>query len=457
MSMTSDATPVPPLAPDESIGLVALDWTPSGLRVARLSDIKTGGPVAPRPVAADVALVAEIATEPIVSAARVRPIAPSDPVAAALKGRVNVTRLCDVAPEQVSWLWPGYIARGKLTLLIGDPGCGKSYLTADIAARLTSGKPWPDGATGHSPMDVLLLQAEDGLSDTVRPRLDSLGADPGRVYAIEAVAPGPSGERWFSLDTDLARLEPVLATGRVGLLVVDPLTAYLGKPDSYKDQDVRQVLGPLAKLAAKHGVAIVAVMHLTKSEDRKALYRAGGSIAFTASARKVLVVVKDPDDPERRLLGSVKENIGGKPPTRAFRITELGMKWEDAEAHADIDDILSRPTGPQDEPKAPKLHSAMTFLKAELAGGPVLVAKLRAQVEAQGLNWKTVEKAKAALRVQTSAREGGGWLWALPGDLSSSSTPPPTPIARGGGIPSSSSAEEELPPWEEECRVAPQT
>jgi hypothetical protein len=214
------------------------------------------------------------------------------------------------------------------------------------------------------------------------------------------------------------------------------------------------VLGPLAKLAAKYGVAVVAVMHLTKSEDRKALYRAGGSIAFAASARKVLVVAKDPDDPERRLLGSVKENIGGKPPTLAFRISERGMEWDRGTAGVEVEEILARPTGPEDEPKAPKFHAAMTFLKAELAGGPVPVAKLRAQAEAQGLNWKTVEKAKTALRVQTSAREGGGWLWALPGEPhnSSSSTPPTPPSARGGGIPSSSSPREELLSWEEECR-----
>jgi hypothetical protein len=405
---------------------VSLDWTATGLLVTRLSDVPPGG------------------AEPPIKAE------PGDPITRTLKGQINVTRLSDVKPEEVSWIWPGYIARGKLTLLIGDPGCGKSYLTAAIAARLTTGKPWPDGAPGVPPADVLLLQAEDGLADTVRPRLDALGADPYRVIAIRAVAQGPDSERWFSLDTDLPHLERVLSTGRVGLLIVDPLTAYLGKPDSYKDQDVRQVLGPIAKLAEKTGVAVVAVMHLTKNEDRKALYRAGGSIAFTASARKVLVLAKDPDDPERRLLGSVKENVGGRPPTLAFRITERGMEWEGS-ADVDMEQVL-RSEAPQDDAgRAPKLHAAITFLKAELAGGPVLVAKLRAQADDQGLNWKTVEKAKLALRVQTSVRESGGWLWALPGELLSSSTPRPTPIARGGGIPSSSSPAEEDPyGWSEE-------
>jgi len=190
MTMTDETQTAPPT--NTTKVFVSLGWTATGLLVTRLSDVPPGGAEPP------------IKAEPECEA----------PITRTLKGRINVTRLSDVKPEEVSWIWPGYIARGKLTLLIGDPGCGKSYLTAAITARLTTGKPWPDGAPGVPPADVLLLQAEDGLADTVRPRLDALGADPYRVIAIRAVAQGPDSER-RSLSTRMrvCRARPVNAAG----------------------------------------------------------------------------------------------------------------------------------------------------------------------------------------------------------------------------------------------------
>jgi hypothetical protein len=327
-----------------------------------------------------------------------------------------VKKLADVKSMPVAWLWPGYIPRGKLTLLIGDPGCGKSYLLASVMARITSGQPWPDGAPAVAPCECVLIQAEDGEADTVRPRIDGLGGDPSRVLLVE----GP--DRWLSLDTDLAQLEPVLSTGRVGLLVVDPLTAYLGKADSYKDQDIRGVLSPLGKLADRTGVAVVAVMHLTKNEDRKVLYRAGGSIAFAASARKVLVVAKDPDEPERRHLFSTKENVGRPSRPLAFRIDEQGLTWEGA-SDVNTDELL-RPAAKAEEQGAPKLHAAMQLLKETLADGPVSVPDVQERAKAHGHNWKTVEKAKRLLGVEPISRPGGGWLWVLPGERREVSSSP---------------------------------
>ena len=146
--------------------------------------------------------------------------------------------LSAVAPESVQFIWQDRIARGKLNLIVGDPGLGKSFITLDIAARVSQGAEWPDG--GRAPTaDVVLLCAEDGLADTVRPRLDALGADVNRIHALTAVRLRDGNERHFSLVEDLKHLEKAIERTSAAVLVIDPLTAYLGRTDSYKDSEVR--------------------------------------------------------------------------------------------------------------------------------------------------------------------------------------------------------------------------
>ncbi len=144
-----------------------------------------------------------------------------------------VVRLSDVAPEPVSWLWPGRIAKRKLTLIIGDPDKGKSCVTLDFGARITRGLSWPDGTPAPCG-NVVLLTAEDGLEDTVRPRLDAMGGDPSRVHVLIAIRTGDR-ERGFDLTLDLPHLEALIADTKASLVVIDPVSAYLGKTDSYRD------------------------------------------------------------------------------------------------------------------------------------------------------------------------------------------------------------------------------
>ena len=297
-------------------------------------------------------------------------------------------------------------------MLVGDPGCGKSYLTLDVAARVTTGAAWPDGTAGVSPTEVLLLQAEDGVADTVRPRLDLLGGDAGRVRTIEAVPEANDNERVFSLDTDIQRLRPVLATGLVGLLVIDPLTAYLGDRDSYKDADVRRLLAPVARLAGQTSVAVLAVMHLNKNQEQRALYRIGGSIAFGAASRMVLAVAKDTDDVTRSLFLPLKTNIAGRSSALAFRIDADGRFRWDGTADVDVEQVIgASATAPARRPV--KFEAAAAFLRTELATGPRNVSEIRDA--AKGCHsWPTVERAKAALGVLTTPRPGGGWVWSLP-------------------------------------------
>jgi len=337
--------------------------------------------------------------------------APVDP-AAAIAPVLRTTRLSDVEPEDVQWLWASHIPASKLALVVGDPSIGKSSMTLDLAARLTTGKPWPDGAPAVPVGDVLLLQAEDGVADTVRKRFDNAGGDATRLRLIDAVCKDGS-EEWFSLESHLEHLRPLLAGGTVRLLIIDPLAAYLGKADSYKDADVRRVLAPLVKLAAETGVAVVAVMHLNKKVDFQALYRVGGSIGFMAVPRVVMLVTTDQHDPERRLLRQPKNNLAAKPGVMAFRITEQGLRWAPAD-DVDPNEALEGPAVAGGQRSAAKTHAAMVWLKEALKAGPVPVHQLKEQAAQLGHAWPTVERAKGSLRLELQRAPGGTWVWALP-------------------------------------------
>jgi len=324
--------------------------------------------------------------------------------------------LADVTPETVSWLWPGRFPRGKLSLIIGDPGQGKSCLTMDMAARVSKVLEWPDG--GQAPSGgVVLLTAEDGLADTIRPRLDAMGAAVARVVALRGVKrSGEATPAPFRLAEDLAHLETAIKSVGAVLVVVDPVSAYLGKADSYKDAEVRGVLAPLAALAERTGVTVVAVMHLTKDAQRKVLYRAQASIAFVAAARAVFAVAEDPENPERRLFLPVKNNLGPKPPGLAFRLVPAGdgarVEWDAGPVTVDADAALA---GPEAAQERGELEEAEDFLKDTLAAGPVAAKEVFRQARAAGIAPRTLNRAKQRLGV-IAKKDGfkGGWIWSLP-------------------------------------------
>src|SRR5262249_25236677 len=200
----------------------------------------------------------------------------------------------DVVTRPVEWLWERRIAVGKMMLLVGDPENGKSLLTLDIASRASTGGAWPDGGTAEM-CRTILFSAEDAADDTIKPRLEALGANLTHVRIVQAVKDRDS-ERTFSIEKDLPLLEQIIATTRkVRLLVIDPLSAYWGSTkDSYRDTDIRAVLAPLMRLAERCGVAIIAIIHLTKDQQRRALNRVLGGIGFAAAARGGLAVGMDP-------------------------------------------------------------------------------------------------------------------------------------------------------------------
>lgn len=323
-------------------------------------------------------------------------------------------RVSDIKPEQVNWLWAGRIPRGKLTLLVGDPEAGKTFVSLDFAARVSRGTMWPDGAPAPRG-GVILFAVEDGLADTIRPRLDALGADTSRINVVEAVRE-QGKERGFTLEKDLPALDEAVREEAACLVVIDPLNAYLGKIDSWKDTAVRNVLTPLARMAERTGVAVLAIMHLNKNEERSLLHRVQGSIGFVAVARVVLSAKQQAGG--RRVLSVVKNNLASKPPDLAYRITEASLLvWESSSApHADEPPQATNET-----------EKATQFLREMLAGGPRLVKEVDALASVAAISASALRRAKERLDLRAK-REGGfsdgQWTLRLPPEASVGDLPP---------------------------------
>jgi len=323
--------------------------------------------------------------------------------------------LSEVEPERVEWLWPGRLSLGKLAVLDGDPGLGKSAVTLDLAARVSAGLELPDGERCE-PAGVVLLSAEDGLADTIRPRLDATGADTGRIVGLSPMVEGSSSGQPISIPRDLNIIER--AIGRVGasLVIVDPLMAFLsGGTDSHKDQDVRRVLTPLAALAERTRAAVLIVRHLNKSAGGNALYRGGGSIGIIGAARSGLVIAPDPEDADRRILAANKHNLSRAAPSLVFRVGTAPngaarVVWGGTSSLS-AGDILREPADPE---QRSLLSEAEEFLLKELKDGPVAAELVKKDARAAGVSERTLKRAKRVLGVGSDKESDGSWSWVPP-------------------------------------------
>jgi hypothetical protein len=323
------------------------------------------------------------------------------------------TLLSEVEPEQVEWLWQGRLPLGKLAVLDGDPGLGKSVVTLDMAARVSAGLELPDGQPCE-PAGVVLLSAEDGLSDTIRPRLDAAGADSDRIFALSTIVEAKGGERVISLTRDLAIIERAIKRVGAGLVVVDPLTAFLSeKTDSYKDQHIRRALAPLAGLAERTRATILIVRHLNKATGGNTLYRGGGSIAIIGAVRSGLVIAQDPEDSERRILAANNHNLSRAAPSLAFSVETAPngaarVSWGGTSALT-AGDILKEPADPEQKSA---LSEAKEFLLQELGEGAVPAEQVEKDAQGAKISMSTLKRAKRKLRVR-SRKQGDVWYWEL--------------------------------------------
>jgi AAA domain len=343
--------------------------------------------------------------------------------AAPAKRHMIIERLTDVTRELLQWLWPGRIPLGKLTLLCGDPGLGKSFVTLDLAARVSRGEPWPDLPLFRTtPGGVVLFNAEDDLGDTIAPRLDKMNANDTRIFAVQGIGglDAKNGAQWkrsFSLETDLPRLEEMLAEHPdTRLVIIDPISAYTGTVDSHKNAEVRGLLAPLADLAGRHHVAVLSVTHLSKSGGSKAVYRAMGSLAFAAAARAVWAIVKDQDDSQRRLFLPAKLNVAQDPDGLAYRIKDGRVAWEADPIRIHADDAFAAEMRAANGSgnRGSERREAADWLRDELASGPKPASEVIELGEQYGFTERTLRRAYKQIGEKAKKESfDGPWMWRL--------------------------------------------
>ena len=348
------------------------------------------------------------------------------------------TNLATVKPRAVHWIWPGHLARGGLELLAGTPEIGKSQIHCQYIACATTGRDWPNGMPGIVPCRVIILTAEDTIEDTLVPRLKAAGADLKLIEELKAVRRNNHDEM-FLIGEDLGTLEQMIRDfGDVGLVTIDPITAYMGHAkhfDSHRATDVRSQLSPLKKLAESTGVAFSAITHPPKNVSARALDHFIGSQAFIAAARVGHLCVAEMEEGEngamretgRRFFTNPKINIDRRQATLVYRVKVVELDdldadtgepiraplvcWEgESEITAEEALAASKPT------KGGKGLSAKDFLTDVLISGPVLQKMVVERGAERGFSLQQLKRAKTTLAVGTFKKKGlrnGPWYWAF--------------------------------------------
>jgi len=328
----------------------------------------------------------------------------------------------NIEMKHINWLWPERIACGKLTVIAGNPGLGKSQITAAFAAIVSKSLAWPDTDIPTDAGNVIILSAEDDPSDTIKPRLIAAGANLKRCHVLQEVRTfkeGKEGIRTFNLTLDVERLGvEIKKIGNVRLVIIDPISAYLGDTDSHNNSDMRGLLAPLSAMAAACGVAIILVTHLNKSKDQDVLLRVIGSIGLIAAARSGYAVVKDREKSEIRYFVPIKNNIGNDKDGFSFHIQPMTLRgdietskilWHEGLVNAHK--ILY--SDPERKPTA--TTGAAEFLRELLSDKTMLKADIEEQAEGAGYNKSALQRAKNRLGIKHRKRGfNGGWEWYFP-------------------------------------------
>ena len=341
-------------------------------------------------------------------------------------GTPAVVSMETVTRKPVTWLWWPYIALGKLTMLDGDPGIGKSLLMTQLAASLSQGHPLPDQegtptlGTGGAHTTVM-LSTEDGLEDTLKPRLDDAGADCSKIKVLTGWVDANGEEHVFTFE-HLPVLERTLETYQPRLVIIDPIQSYLGsRVDMHRANETRPLLAALVRMAEQYQCAIVCVRHPAKSsQGGKAIHRGLGSVDFIGAARTGLFVEQHPTDPGKVLLAQSKNNIGPLGHTQMFTKYEGHFEWCGV-SRLSAELLAGSGRGPD-----PYIFlEAVCWLEERLADGvPVSTELLQQEAVEEGLTLPALRRAKKALGVR-SIRNGEQWDWQL---RSLPTLPLPTPF-----------------------------
>jgi hypothetical protein len=378
-------------------------------------------------------------------------------------------RLADIHAQKTEWLWPGWLALGKLAILEGDPGLGKSLVTLDLCARLTSGRPWPDApasqgassATGTcsvdsnglsasaegcpaTPSNVVILNAEDNIEDTVRPRLQALGGNSDRVFHLDGVV-DKKGEEGIRFPAHALALRDLVQQTQARLVVIDPLVSFLERSvQTHQEQSVRALLGLFKDLAEEQHCAVLLVRHLNKNDQQRALYRGTASIGFVAAVRCAWLLAADPQQPGRRVLAQLKNNLQCLAPSLSFAISgdsalsaprlppgppsspglssfssgqALQLTWHGTSPHT-VDQLLERRRG-RGRP-ATRRERATENLRLFLEEAPRRAEEGQEFAEDQKISPRTLARIKEALAIRSVRAPDGdrrATFWLLPGQL----------------------------------------
>ena len=314
------------------------------------------------------------------------------------------TTMEDIQLENIDWLWYPYIPYGKITIMHGDGGDGKTFVSLAIASAVTIGGLLPECDEPLEPSNVIFQTAEDGYGDTIKPRLMALGADCLKVIVIN--------EENKSLSLTDNRLEQVIIENNVKLVILDPIQAYLGADvDMHRANEVRPVLKHLGNVAHKTGCAIVLIGHLNKSGGSKSQYRGLGSIDITAAARSVLVFgkVKSEDNPDLRAFVQSKANLAPSGIGMAYELSiEKGFNWLGA-YEITADDLLD---GINTAKTPKKVDEASDFLYKLLKENPLPSKEVARLAGEQGITEKTLQRAKSIAKVSSYQQERS-WYWVI--------------------------------------------
>ncbi len=315
------------------------------------------------------------------------------------KKELKLINMAEVEAREVEWLWYPYIPVGKITIVQGDPGEGKTTFILHLAALLSKGEALPCEEERREPINIIYQTAEDGLEDTIKPRLLEANADCNRILVID--------ETEAELSMTDERLESAVRETGAKIVILDPIQAYLGASvDMHRANEIRPVMKRLGNMAEKYGCAIILIGHMNKASGSKSTYRGLGSIDFQATARSVLIVGRVKDDNAIRIVAHDKSSLALEGASIAFRLDkEAGFSWEGI-YDISVDELLSG------DNRGQKTRDAKAFLMEILEDGQVSCNEIKEAAEASGIKQKTLQNAKKEMNID-SKKIGNQWYWQL--------------------------------------------